>query len=565
MNETVTLYTPEGEALAAEGFAARPWNEYPRPQLRRDSFLNLNGAWEFRVGGGEAEQILVPFPPESALSRIGRAMPRGETMHYRRRFSLPDGFAQTDKRVILHFGAVDQHAEVSLNSLSVGRHSGGYDAFSFDITEYLTPGENTLDVLVRDDLDCTLPYGKQSSKRGGMWYTPISGIWQTVWLEAVPAVHVKGLRITPATDTVVIAAEGIRKGTIAVETPEGKIFADMAEEIAEIRIPSPRRWSPEDPYLYRFTLQAGEDLVESYFALRTLEIRTVDGHPRLCLNGKPYFFNGLLDQGYFSDGIYTPASPICYEEDILAMKALGFNTLRKHIKIEPDAFYYACDRLGMIVFQDMVNNGNYSFLRDTALPTIGMKRFPDRLLHPRRAERQAFFAGMDAAVRQLYNFPCICCWTIFNEGWGQFDSQSAYVRMKQLDATRFVDTVSGWFKPLFRDAQSDVESLHVYFKPYRHKPARRPVVLSEFGGYALAMEGHRFNPQKVYGYRLYDTPEALAEALERLYTDEIAPAIPCGLCAAIYTQVSDVEDETNGLLTYDRRVNKLSGLWTCRL
>ncbi len=302
-------------------------------------------------------------------------------------------------------------------------------------------------------------------------------------------------------------------------------------------------------------------MVESYFALRTLTTETVDGIPRLCLNGKPYFFNGLLDQGYFSDGIYTPAAYACYENDILAMKALGFNTLRKHIKIEPAAFYYACDRLGMVVFQDMVNNSGYSYLRDTVLPTVGMKRFPDKLLHRAKASRAAFLAGMYRTVEQLYSYPCICYWTIFNEGWGQFDHRLAYGKLKWVDRTRFIDSVSGWFKPLFGEAASDVESHHVYFKPYRFKPAKKPVVLSEFGGYACAPEGHRFNPDKIYGYRIYDTNEALAEGIAALYRDEIAPAIPLGLCAAIYTQVSDVEDETNGILSYDRRVNKLEGLW----
>lgn len=555
-----TLYTPAGEALAALGFDAIPLPEYPRPQLRRDSYLCLNGAWDFRVGGGEAETILVPYPPESALSGICRAIPRDATMHYRRAVTLPDDFARPGQRVLLHFGAVDQIAEVTLNGLAVGSHTGGYDAFSFDVTEYLHAGENILDVLVRDPLDLTLPYGKQSARRGGMWYTPVSGIWQTVWMEAVPERHVHSLRITPTCTAVTVEAEGVETGEITVTLPDGStLTAPLTAGKATLTPPDPHPWSPESPTLYPFTLRAEGDTVESYFALRTLTTETVDGIPRLCLNGKPYFFNGLLDQGYFSDGIYTPAAYSCFEDDIRAMKALGFNTLRKHIKIEPAAFYYACDRLGMVVFQDMVNNSDYRFFRDTALPTVGIKRLPDRLLHRSKASRDAFYAGMHRTVARLYSYPCICYWTIFNEGWGQFDHRAAYAKLKALDRTRFIDSVSGWFKPLFGEAASDVESHHVYFKPYRFKPAKKPVVLSEFGGYACALDGHRFNPEKVYGYRTYDTCAALAEGIAALYRDEIMPAIPRGLCAAIYTQVSDVEDETNGILTYDRRVNKLAG------
>jgi beta-galactosidase/beta-glucuronidase len=280
----------------------------------------------------------------------------------------------------------------------------------------------------------------------------------------------------------------------------------------------------------------------------------VDGIPRILLNEKPYFFHGLLDQGYFSDGIYTPASPKAYEFDILSMKKLGFNMLRKHIKIEPAQFYYDCDRLGMVVFQDMVNNGGYSFLRDTALPTVGMKRLNDKMLHRDPKTRAAFEDGMEKTVHQLFNHPCICYWTIFNEGWGQFDSAKMYERMKKLDTSRIIDTASGWFA----GAPSDVESLHVYFKPFRFKESKKPVVLSEFGGYSYKPEGHVFNPFKTYGYRFFERRSDFEDALIRLYEQEIIPAVGKGLCATVYTQVSDVEDETNGLLSYDRKVLKVS-------
>ncbi len=302
------------------------------------------------------------------------------------------------------------------------------------------------------------------------------------------------------------------------------------------------------------TIQVGEDKVESYFALRTLEIREVGGIPRLCLNGEPYFFHGLLDQGYWSDGLFTPAEPECYTSDILAMKKLGFNMLRKHIKVEPERFYYDCDRLGMVVFQDMVNNGDYSFLRDTALPTVGLQRMPDKHLHRDEATRRAFLAGMEAVVKQLKNHPCILYWTIFNEGWGQFDSASAYERLRELDDTRWIDSTSGWF----RWGKTDVESIHCYFKKYRFKLDKKPVVLSEFGGYSHGVSGHLFNTEKSYGYGSCPDLDSLGDRIERLYRDEIIPAVQQGLCASVYTQVSDVEDEINGLLTYDRKVEKLT-------
>ncbi len=540
------LYTPEGE-MARGG----EWDIYPRPTLVRDSFFSLNGQWEFSGGGMAEETITVPFPPESLLSGIHRSMGTRPQLIYKKTFTLPEGFVRD--RVLLHFGAVDQCAYVTLNGYSLPAHQGGYDPFTFDITDYLED-TNTLTVMVTDNLPSkVLPYGKQCEKRGGMWYTPVSGIWQTVWIESVPAEYVHSLRIETGTDFAVIHAEGVTDGTVTVTTPEGEISAAMQDGVVRVDIPSPRRWCPEDPYLYEFTLQTADDYVRSYFAIRTLDIRKVDGIARLCLNGKPYFFHGVLDQGYFSDGIFTPASPACYDNDILAMKKLGFNMLRKHIKIEPEYFYYACDKMGMIVFQDMVNNGDYSFIRDTALPTVGLKSLPDRHLHRDPATRQAFIDGMEKTVRNLYNHPCICCWTIFNEGWGQFDSTAMYHRLREMDSTRFIDTASGWFRP----ANSDVDSHHVYFKPVKLKSSDKPIFLSEFGGYVYREAGHVFNPDKTYGYRIFDNRQKFEDALIELYENEVIPHIAVGLCATVYTQLSDVEDETNGLLTYDRKVCKV--------
>ena len=554
-----TLWTQEGMHLR-DNPQLQPWQAYPRPQMKRDSWVNLNGTWEFTAFAGAKQlpqdydlKIRVPFCPESQLSGIHGHFPEGANLCYRRVFSLPEGFLRD--RVILHVGAADQVADVYVNGKEIGSHEGGYEAFSFDITEYLAGEENILELICRDDLDNqSFPYGKQvkPEKRGGMWYTPVSGIWQTVWLESVPENYVKKLNIENRGKSVTITTEPAMDGKLTVaELGEFRLNHGTVTITPE----NPRLWSPEDPYLYEFTLEAGEDRIESYFALRTLEIKKIGKYPRLCLNGKPYFFHGLLDQGYWPEGLLTPAAPENYTRDILAMKKLGFNTLRKHIKVEPEEFYYQCDRLGMIVWQDMVNNSDYNFTRDTALPTVGIQTLPDKWLHRDQLHRTRFLMSMIKTVHQLRNHPSICYWTIFNEAWGQFDSDEVYETLKQLDDTRFVDSTSGWF----RRKKTDVDSRHVYFKKVQLKgDGKKPLVLSEFGGKTYKEEGHIFNPEKVYGYGGCETREDLNKAVAALYFDEIVPCIRAGLCAAIYTQVSDVEDEINGLLTYDRQVEKLT-------
>ena len=543
-----TLMTLQGEALLHSD--ETPWNVYPRPQMKRDSFLNLNGLWDFAVGDGDYDrQIRVPFCPECLLSGIDEHFPEGAALRYRRRFSLPEGFHKG--RVLLHIGAADQKAEVFLNNVRIGKHTGGYESFALDITGALWEEENELVILCTDDLrDKTQPYGKQVMKRGGMWYTPVSGIWQTVWLESVPERYIEKLNIENRGYSVTVSVEPKLAGKITV--PELGEFA-LEDGAVTITPEEPKLWSPETPYLYDFSVECGEDRVESYFAIRSLEVKEVDGCRRLCLNGKPYFFHGLLDQGYWPDGLFTPAAPECYAEDILAMKRLGFNTLRKHIKVEPEEFYYQCDKLGMVVFQDMVNNGRYNFFRDTALPTVGLQKLPDKKLNKDRATRREFIRQMKTTVAQLKNHPSICYWTIFNEGWGQFDSDNVYEQFLKLDDTRFIDTTSGWF----RRKKSQVDSRHVYFRPVRLTAGEQPLVLSEFGGYTYKPEGHVFNTEETYGYGKFDNMEAYADAVEKLYLTEVLPAIGRGLCAAIYTQVSDIEDETNGILTYDRKVCKL--------
>ena len=537
------LYTAAGESLTGT-----PWTVYPRPQMKRDSYINLNGAWDFSVNYEKQGQIRLPFCPESKLSGIGKHYEEGDLLCYNRTFTLPEGFNRG--RVILHIGAADQRADVFVNGKPVGTHKGGYEAFSYDITDHLK-AENMLQICCFDDLeDRSYPYGKQTLNRGGMWFTPASGIWQTVWLESVPEVHIEKLHIENRGYSVTVSVEPALEGTVTVA---GLGEYQLNNGSVTLTPEEPHLWSPEDPYLYDFTVEAGNDRIESYFAIRSLEVKKVGPYQRLCLNGKPYFFHGLLDQGYWPDGIFTPAAPECYADDIRMMKKLGFNTLRKHIKVEPEEFYYQCDRLGMIVWQDMINNSDYNFLRDTVLPTLGIQKLGDKNLHPNPYERQRFLQCMEATVNQLKNHPSICYWTIFNEAWGQFDSDNVYEQFKKLDDTRFIDSTSGWF----RQKKSDVDSRHVYFRKVNLKAGEKPLVLSEFGGKTYRAEGHVFNPDKSYGYGGCETLEALNDALAKLYTEEIIPNAKKGLCAAIYTQVSDVEDEINGLVTYDRKVEKV--------
>lgn len=554
MSDFAKLYTKEGECLPEI-----PWNVYPRPQLKRDSFMCLNGKWDFAVvkDGKSLEigndEIVVPFAPESLLSGIDCKFDESEYdyMFYKKEFTLEEGFNRG--RVILHFDAVGNFCEVELNGHVLGTHNGGYDGFEFEITEYLKE-KNTITVKAKNYLsDYVMPYGKQCRKRGGMWYTETSGIWQSVWLESVSDNYVESLEITTSENRVEIIANGIDNAKVEIRIDEGILSYNMDNGQCAFEIENPKYWSPESPYLYHFSVETEQDRVESYFAFRSLEIKNVDGYERLCLNGKPYFFHGLLDQGYWSDGGMTPPSPENYTRDITEMKSLGFNMLRKHIKIESPLFYYECDRLGMVVFQDMINNGKYSFLRDTALPTIGIRGLSDKNMHKDKATREMFIEYMEKTVAQLKHFPCICYWTIFNEGWGQFCGTEMYHKLKKLDSTRFIDTASGWFDRV----ESDVDSKHIYFRKVKLKAGKKPLVLSEFGGYSYRIKENSFNLMNEYGYGKYTDRKSFADAFCKLYENEIIPLVNKGLCATVYTQVSDVEDETNGLLTFDRRVNKI--------
>ena len=556
------LMTPWGEHLDENCILT----EYPRPQMRRNSYLNLNGRWEYAITDSDESPrhwdgtILVPFSPESALSGVGRSLQPGQTLWYRREVIVPQGFIPADGRLLLHFGAVDQEAAVYWNGRLLGRHMGGYNAFTLDATDALGP-RNSLVVRVHDDTDASFhSRGKQKTRRGGIWYTPQSGIWQTVWMEAVPRHYIESLRIVPLFDQSAVEVMVRCSQPLQCEaTVDGRTVPFTSGEPARIPMPDFRAWSPEDPYLYDLSVTLGEDRVESYFGMRKMEVRADRGGvKRLFLNGEPYFQSGLLDQGYWPDGLYTAPSDEALIYDIQTAKAMGFNLLRKHIKVEPMRWYYHCDRLGMLVWQDMPSGGGKYRFSTITLPLVtGIHRRDNHYRAFARASSQGrgeYIDELEEMVGQLFNAPSVVLWVPFNEGWGQFDRTLVMERLRALDPTRPVDPASGWHD----QGAGELRSLHVYFKPFRFRRDRRgrALALSEFGGYNLRVDGHCFN-QKDYGYRRLPDAAALWRDFSRLYEREVLPAVPRGLCASVYTQLSDVEDELNGLMTYDRRVVKL--------
>jgi len=564
------LMTPWGEKLDRDA----PLPEYPRPQLCRESYINLNGRWQYAIRPRVDKEpktydneIIVPFSPESLLSGVQKKLLPEDQLWYKRAFTLPEGFRKD--RVLLHFGAVDQTCRVLVNGKPVGGHEGGYLPFTLDITDALKDGENTLTVAVTDATsDSRHAYGKQSFHPGGIWYTPQSGIWQTVWLESVPENYVEKLTITPDFDNkrvrFTIQAKDPEGANIVVRK-DGKVIAEdwygaeKGYEDALILEEHFRPWSPDDPFLYDVTITLnGGDKVESYFAMRKFGTTTADGRKVMALNGQPIFLSGVLDQGYWSDGLYTAPADEAMIHDIQTMKDCGFNLLRKHIKVEPMRWYYHCDRLGMIVFQDMVSGGRrLDPLVTQVAPFLGI-HLSDRKYHrfgrEDQSSRDQYLQDLHATADLLYNTPCIAAWVPFNEGWGQFDSLLATQTLWGRDPTRLVDHASGWHD----QGGGDFKSRHVYFKPVRLKHDKdRILALSEFGGYSLPVPGHAAS-DKPFGYKMFKTKEEYMDALAALYEKQI---LPCrenqGLSVAVYTQVSDVEDEINGILTYDRKVCKV--------
>jgi hypothetical protein len=571
------LYTKWGEELDPEHVL----EEYPRPQLRREYFTILNGYWDYMitkesVRPSEYEgKILVPFSPESILSGVNRQLMPEEFLWYERNIKIDR--KNRECRCILHFGAVDQICEVYINKEKVAEHIGGYLPFSVDITEHIMVGNNLLTLRVVDTSNTSYhSRGKQKINRGGMFYTAQSGIWQTVWMEWVPDLYITSLKITPDMDNGIVTLEVNLNQTNRKENPEliyqaeiyaeGKLIKTMVSRYPKLTVPMKdfTPWSPENPFLYDLVLRVGKDQVESYFAMRKIEVqKDNDGILRIYLNNQPYFQKGLLDQGYWPDGLYTAPSDEALIFDIEQAKSLGFNMLRKHCKIEPLRWYYHCDRLGMLVWQDIVNGGDeYNMLLVGYLPTLlpslarHIKDKHYRLFGRANAEgRREWTMECSNTVQLLYNSPSIVLWVPFNEGWGQFDAKKAYHLIRELDATRLIDHASGWFD----QGIGELQSVHNYFHPLRVSRKKRAVIFSEIGGFACYIADHSYSLQ-IYGYRIYLTKEDLNKAFQALYHEEIKKLMNSGLAAVVYTQLSDVEDEVNGLFTYDRKVCKVTTL-----
>lgn len=570
------LMTRWGKQLNKENVLS----EYPRPLMVRDNFMNLNGSWNYLFADSAKKsdvfqgEILVPFSPECVLSGVERQLKPDEYLWYQRHFKITESL--TNRNVILHFGAVDQACQVFINGKSMGRHTGGYLPFEMDITRAVACGENEIRVLVKDLSETSYhARGKQRIDCGGMFYTAQSGIWQTVWLEIVPKAHIENLICTPRFDEQqlefeVTATESLPIRVSIYEPELGDAYANgevivsvdgVSNEKLVIDIPEQKAWTPEEPYLYHMTVTMGDDTVESYFAMRTFTLEKDENQiPRLCLNHVPYFQKGVLDQGYWSDGLYTPPSDEALIFDIQSMKELGFNMMRKHAKIESDRWYYHCDRLGMIVWQDMVNGGTqYKHWYVTYMATLLSKNkikikdtYTKLLSREEKAGRLEFVTEMKETIQLLYSHPCIATWVIFNEGWGQFQTAEMTEIVRKADPTRFIDQASGWFD----QGGGDMQSLHNYFFKFEMKAEEeRATVLSEFGGYSHAVQDH-VACGKTYGYGSEKTIESL-NATYQARQQEVEDAIAQGLCATVYTQVSDVEEEINGIFTYDREVQKI--------
>ena len=537
-----------------------PLGEYPRPQFARDSYLNLNGMWKCKFSKSYGlpstfgTDIVVPFSPETPLSGVERVLKPDEYLHYEKHFDLPESFNKG--RVFIHFGAVDQIATVYLNGTKLGVHKGGYTPFTFELTDYIKDTDNVLNVTVTDYSDTKeFSRGKQKFSRGGIWYSPQSGIWQTVWLESTPKEFLERVKITPDYDNSTVSFEFFGTDDVVTSIYDGdNLIAETTEKT--VKIPDFKEWSPESPFLYDVVFSACGERIKSYFGMRKFSVmKDKGGILRLALNNKPYFHNGMLDQGYYPDGFLTPPSNDAMKYDVETVKKMGFNMLRKHIKIEPLLWYHYCDVNGILVWQDMINGGGKYGLEISVIPFIGITLDDTKYKTFARTDKECrdlYYEELTDMIDYLYNCPCIAMWVPFNEGWGQFDSKVAYDLIRSMDTTRVIDSTSGWHD----NGHTDVISKHIYFTPIKVKTGDKPYVLSEFGGYSQRIKGHTFN-DKMFGYKIYNSKEALTKAYLKCFNNTIIPQIKTGLSATVYTQVTDVEDELNGIMTYDREVIKI--------
>ena len=565
-NEPVMM-THEGEALNR----CCPRSEYPRPQFQRDSYFCLNGAWEFCKNqspehpSSYPKTILVPFSVESPLSGVKEKVGPHDFLHYRKTFSAPEGFA--GKRVLIHFDAVDQVADVYCNGVLLGHHEGGYIPFEVEVPSL--EQENELILLVKDDTSSPFfPRGKQNDRPGGIWYHPTSGIWGSVWMETIPEKAVRSMKITPRFDEKKVGfqldAEKVFPGAYVSILFQGKevaraLFNEFG--FAEASLSSCfHPWSPEEPALYRVLIGCGEDRVSSYFGMRKFGKAKLNGETVFALNDMPYLMKGVLDQGYFPDGGLTAPSDKAMVDDIALMKRMGFNMLRKHIKIEPLRWYYHCDVMGMLVIQDFVNVGKpYKPLLLALAPFLHLPFKDDRQKDYRRfgvgekESRERFEAQVRDIPALLGNVVSLCAYVVFNEGWGQFDSARVSQEVKNVDPSRLVDAHCGWFDQGAGDFSGD----HIYFRKIRMANDRRRILfLSEFGGYSQRIKGHVYSP-KNFGYKVCASKEKLEKGLSSLFLNQLGPQIKKNkISAYVFTQLSDVEQETNGLISYDREVIK---------
>ncbi|HEY3319036.1 MAG TPA: glycoside hydrolase family 2 TIM barrel-domain containing protein [Planctomycetota bacterium] len=527
--------------------------EYPRPQMVRKDWLNLNGLWEYAITDKTADapkdyagRILVPFPIESALSGVMKRVSEKERLWYHRNVEIPQAWA--GKRVLLHFGAVDWETTVFVNGKELGKHRGGYDGFSFDITDAIKPGApQEIVVGVFDPTDAgPQPRGKQVRRPGGIFYTPVTGIWQTVWLEPVAQVYIDKIKITPDVDgkcvRIVAAVNGkVEKVSAAVMGGRNLQWDGTGKSGEEIVIPMNEAmlWSPENPILYDLIVDCGDDHVQCYFGMRKIAMAKDErGVNRLMLNGKFVFQVGTLDQGFWPDGIYTAPTDEALRFDIEAHKKLGYNMLRKHVKVEPERWYYWCDKLGLLVWQDMPSGSAGNDKTDTRKSEDGAQIFEQEL---------------KALIEGRYNHPSIIMWVVFNEGWGQYDTPRLTKWTKDADPSRLVNNASGW-----TDRKcGDVIDMHNYPGPGAPKlEADRASVLGEFGGLGLGVDGHTWT-QKTWGYQGMASSQALTKRFVGLMRKVYELKDSAGLNASIYTQITDVETECNGLYTYDRALLKL--------